>query len=263
MRYFKLIVIFIQAAFQNESAYRMNFFMNFLSAGLSLAGGIGGIYILYVNNEVLNGWTMPDTLAVLGVYMLVQAVKNIVIGPSMNKLGGLDGEIENGTFDYTLLKPISTQYYVSVREWSIWSVMHIAVAAGVIIFALNGMDQEIGVLAIVLFMLALLVSLGILYSIMLILSSLAFWYRGTYVLWIMEDFLQAGRYPLGIYPRSIRLFLLWVLPVGFIVAVPAEVLVQNVQPFMLMAGFILMIVLFVCATIFFNRSLRKYSSASS
>ncbi len=117
MRYFKLIVIFIQAAFQNESAYRMNFFMNFLSAGLSLAGGIGGIYILYVNNEVLNGWTMTETLAVLGVYMLVQAVKNIVIGPSMNKLGGLDGEIENGTFDYTLLKSISTQYYVSVREW--------------------------------------------------------------------------------------------------------------------------------------------------
>lgn len=57
----------MKAAFQNESAYRLNFVMNFLSAVLGLAGGIGGIYILYVNNEVLNGWTMPETLAVLGV----------------------------------------------------------------------------------------------------------------------------------------------------------------------------------------------------
>ncbi len=119
MRYFRLIFTFMKAAFQNESAYRLNFVMNFLSAVLGLAGGIGGIYILYVNNEVLNGWTMPETLAVLGVYMLVQAVKNVVIGPSMNKLGGMDGEIESGTFDYTLLKPISTQYYISVREWSL------------------------------------------------------------------------------------------------------------------------------------------------
>lgn len=218
---------------------------------------------MYVNNEVLNGWTMPETLSVLGVYMLVQAVKNIVIGPSMNLLGGMDGEIEKGTFDYTLMKPINTQYYISIREWSIWSILHIIVAIGVLIIAINGMDMEIGVTTIALFLFALFVAMGILYSIMLILSSLAFWYRGTYVLWIMEDILQAGRYPISIYPRSLQWLLLWVLPVGFIVAVPAEVLVQKAQPLMLVAGFILMIVLFVCATIFFNRSLRKYSGASS
>ncbi len=263
MRYFRLILIFIKAALQNESAYRLNFFMNFLSAALSLVGGIGGIYIVYVNNEVLNGWTMPETLSVLGVYMLVQGIKNIVIGPSMNLLGGMGGEIEKGTFDYTLMKPICTQYYISVREWSVWSIMHIAVAIGVIIFAINGMGKEIGMTTVALFLFALVVALGILYSIMLILSSIAFWYRGTYVLWIMEDVLQAGRYPIGIYPRSLQFLLLWVLPVGFIVAVPAEVLVQKAQPHMLIGGFILMAVLFVCATIFFNRSLRRYSGASS
>lgn len=226
----------MKAAFQNESAYRLNFVMNFLSAVLGLAGGIGGIYILYVNNEVLNGWTMPETLAVLGVYMLVQAVKNVVIGPSMNKLGGMDGEIESGTFDYTLLKPISTQYYISVREWSLWSILHIAVATGVILFAIDGMNSEITLLAAAQFLLALVISLGILYSVMLILSSVAFWYRGTYMLWIMEDILQAGRYPIGIYPRPLRLVLTWVLPVGFIVSVPAEALVQKAEPSCLRQG---------------------------
>lgn len=263
MRYFRLIFTFMKAAFQNESAYRLNFVMNLLSAVLSLAGGIGGIYILYVNNEALNGWTMPETLAVLGVYMLVQAVKNVVIGPSMNKLGGMDGEIESGTFDYTLLKPISTQYYISVREWSLWSILHITVAAGVILFAVDGMNSEITVMAAVQFLVALAISLGILYSVMLILSSIAFWYRGTYMLWIMEDILQAGRYPIGIYPGPLRLVLTWVLPIGFIVSVPAEALVQKADPLMLAAGAVLMIVLFTVATIFFNRSLHKYSSASS
>lgn len=263
MRYFRLIYIFIKTAVQNESAYRLNFFMNFLSTALSLAGGIGGIYIVYLNNEALNGWTMPETLSVLGVYMLVQAIKNMVIGPSMNLLGGMDGEIEKGTFDYTLMKPINTQYYVSVRKWSIWSIMHITVATLVIIFAISGMDMEIGATTIALFLFALFIAMGILYSIMLILSTLAFWYRGTYVLWIMEDILQAGRYPISIYPGSLRWILLWVLPVGFIVAIPAEVLVQKAQPYMLVSGFLLMSILFGCATIFFNRSLRRYSGASS
>lgn len=263
MRYIRLIGIFIRTAFQNESAYRLNFFMNLLNVALSLAGGIGGIYILFSNNESLNGWSMSETLAVLGVYMLVQAVKGLVISPSMNKLGGMGGEIEMGTFDYTLLKPISKQYYVSIREWSLWSVLHIAVSIGVIILAMSEMDVEVTAASTTEFLFALVISMGLLYSIMLILSSIAFWYRGTYVLWIMEDVLQVGRYPIGIYPNFIKLLLTWVFPIGFIVSVPVEILMQKADLVMLLAGFVMMFVLFVVATVFFNISLRKYSSASS
>lgn len=263
MRYIKLIITFIQAAFQNETAYRFNFFMNCLSAVLNLAGGVGGIYILFANSESLNGWSMAETLAVLGVYMLVMAIKDLVIGPSMNKLGGMGGEIETGTFDYTLLKPISKQFYISLREWSPWSALHILVSISVIALAVSGMQTSITLASLLLFLLSLIVSIGILYSIMLALSSIAFWYRGTYVLWIMEDVLQAGRYPISIYPESLRMLLTWVFPIGFIVSVPAEVLVRNAQPAMLLPGILLMVGLFTLSSVFFNISLRKYAGASS
>ncbi|MDF2936218.1 MAG: hypothetical protein K0Q90_1591 [Paenibacillaceae bacterium] len=263
MKEFKLIRTFIRMALQEESAYRLNFFLNVLKAGLELAGSIGGIWVLFWNNERLNGWTMPETMAVLGVYLLVQALKNLVIAPSMNLLGGMDGEIEKGTFDYTLLRPVSKQFYVSLRKWSPWSIFHIGVSLAVLALALLNMEKGVSAVSLAAFVAALAIAVGILYSLMLLLSSVAFWYRGTYVLWIMEDLMQAGRYPMGIYPRFVRMALTWVFPLGFIVSVPSQVLVQQLELPMLLAGAGIMAVLFIGASLFFNASLRKYASASS
>ncbi|MNN82318.1 hypothetical protein D3C81_1992410 [compost metagenome] len=98
---------------------------------------------------------------------------------------------------------------------------------------------------------------------MLFLSSMAFWYRGTYLLWIMEDLMQAGRYPMGMYPRFVRLALTWVFPLGFIVSVPSQALVQDPPLAALLAGAGIMAVLFIGASVFFTASLRKYTSTSS
>ncbi len=261
MRYLRLTGTFIRGAFQNESAFRFNFFMKLFNAVLSLAGGIGGIFIIYSNNESLNGWSFAETLAVLGVYMLVQAFAGLSFGPSLNKLGGMGGEIETGTFDYTLLRPVSKQFYISLREWSLWSAFDIAESCGVIVAAV--WQRGLSVSAIMQFLFALVISLGIYYAILLFFNSVAFWYRGTYLTWIINDVMQAGRYPVGIYPWSVRLLLTWVFPVGFIVSIPADALMQKAQPMMLLAGLGVMLVLFTLSTVFFNLSLRKYSSASS
>ena len=263
MRYIRLVVVLIRAAFQRESAFRINFFMNLLSVVLSLMGGIGGIMILYTNKESLNGWTMPETLAVLGVYMLVQAAVGLVLSPSLNTLGGMGGELEAGTFDYTMLRPISKQFYVSLREWSLWQTLHIGVSIGVIAFAVHHMGVPLPVASVFWFLLSIGIAVGIYYAILLAVNSLAFWYRGTYVSWIVGDIMQAGRYPIGIYPDRLRFFLTWVFPLGFIVSIPAEVLSQKAQPVMVLAGLGLMAVLFALATLFFRLSLRRYTSASS
>ena len=263
MRYFRLIFVFIHAAFNNEAAFRMNFFLNILSVVLSLLGGMGGIYIIYANNESIRGWTMPETLAVLGVFMLVQAISGLFINPSLNTLGGMGGELETGTFDYTMLRPISKQYYISLREWSLWQFLHIGVSIGVIAVAASMMDITLNGISLLLFLFSILVSTGILYSILLFVNSVAFWYRGTYLSWIVADILQTGRYPIGIYPNRLRFFLTWLFPIGFIVSVPAEAITGKLQPTLLPAGFVLMIVMFVLSSAFFRISIRKYSGASS
>jgi ABC-2 type transport system permease protein len=263
MRYARLIIAFIRTSLQQEMAYRFDFLINILYSLLGLAGGIGGISILYANNESLNGWSFPEILALLGVYLLVQSFKDLVTGPSLNKLAGMGGEIESGAFDFVLLKPVPVQFHISVRVWSLWSIFNILVSITIMGIAVHrlGISYNMGELAA--FLLSLFLSQVLLYSILLILSSVAFWYRGTFLLWVMNDVMQAGRYPVGIYPGFIKLVLTWIIPVGFIVTVPAEILAGKVDYFVLAGGVLLAIVLFLAATVLFRKSLGKYTSASS
>lgn len=263
MRYLRLVAMFFKAALQNELAYRFNFIINILNSILGLAGGIGGVYILFANKEMLNGWSFPETLAVLGIYMTVQAFKALFFGPSFNKLSGMGGEIETGTFDFTLLKPVPVQFHISVRSWSIWAVFDLIIGVGITISALWQLGIRYDFLDVAAFAMSLVVSQVIIYSIMLVLSSVAFWYRGTFLLWILDDILQTGRYPIGIYPGFVKLVLTWIIPVGFIVTVPAEILTGKGNYIMLAGGAVLGIVLFAVSSVFFARSLNKYTSASS
>ena len=263
MRYLRLIYIFIRTAFQEESAFRVNFFMNLFNVVLTLLGGISGIYIIFYNNELLNGWTMPETLTVLGVYLLVQSVSGLCIAPSLDRLGGMGGEIDSGTFDYTVLRPISKQFYMSVKQWSLWQLLHIAVSIGVIVFAMNQMNASTNFLSVLLFIFSIMIAVGLLYSILLFVNSIAFWYRGTYVSWIINDIMQTGRYPIGIYPGRLRFILTWIFPIGFIVSIPAQILTQKTEPLMILASLALLIILFTLSSLFFRLSLRKYTGASS
>lgn len=263
MYYLRLILLFVKTELQNEMAYRFNFLITILNSILGLAGGIGGLFILYANKESLNGWSFNETLALLGVYMTVQALIALFVSPSLNMLAGMGGEIESGTFDFTLLKPVPVQFYVSVRKWSLWSLFDLAVGVGVISTAICRMGIVYGPADVILFVISMFISQVMLYSIMLILSSAAFWYRGTYLLWILGDIMQTGRYPVSIYPGFIKLILTWLIPIGFIVTVPAEILTGKANYPMFIGGIILAAVLLITASALFRKSLNKYASASS
>lgn len=266
MRYFHLLVVFIRGSFQSEVAFRFNFAINLLNTVLNLAGSIGGLAVVFYNKDSLNGWGYKEALALLGVYLLMQGIKGLVIGPSLDSLSGLSGELWTGLFDFTLLKPIPVQFHVSFRKWSLWSVVDIAIAVGIIIFSVfkfNSGFSNFTFGSYLLFPASILISLLLIYSVLLLLASAAFWYLGTPLMWIFDSLIPTGRFPVGIYPGFFRILLTWIIPVGFIITVPAQVLSGSADTALLAGGAILAVVLFSAATVFFRHSIRKYASASS
>lgn len=275
MRYIRLLGVFIKASFQSETSYRFNFTANLLKTMLNIIGSMGGLAVVFYNSGAINGWGYDELAALLGVYLLVQGLKDLVIGPGLESLSGLSGELWTGQFDYTLLKPVPTQFYISFRNWSLWSLIDIAFAAGIIIVSASGdFPPETGLAQMhvanlgrtgdfLVFIAALLVSLLLVYSVLLILASAAFWYLGTPLMWIFDSLIQTGRYPVGIYPGFLRIVLTWVIPVGFIITVPAQALSGGLGIPQLAGGAGLAVFMFLLAAAFFRHSLKKYSSASS
>ena len=105
MRYLRLIKYFMLSSAQTDLAYRANFAIGLLNSLLNLIVGVLGLVVLFSQVKTLNGWTFASTLALLGVYLTINALRGWFIGPSLEVLAGIEGDVWSGRFDFTLLAP--------------------------------------------------------------------------------------------------------------------------------------------------------------
>ncbi len=263
MQVLKLISRFIQVSFQEEAAYRSNFFISLFSSLLNLGTGVLGIYVLFGQITMIRGWNMNSTLALLGVYLIVTALRGLFIGPGLEALAGMDGEIWAGKFDFVLLRPLNTQAFVSLRKWKLYSLFDLVLGLAVFILAVVNLRTELSTWQIVSFVVALGSGLTILYAILLIFSALVFWSPGILFTWIFDGLYQMSRYPMGMYPGWLRSVLTWIVPVGMITTFPVEALTGTLNKEMLAASLVMAIILFFAGRWLFQIGLQRYTSASS
>ncbi len=263
MRLLKLIPRFIQVSFLEEAAYRSNFFISIFSSILNLVTGVLGIAILYGQIQTVNGWGVFETMALLGIYLIVSALRGLFIGPGLEALAGMDGEIWAGKFDFVLLRPLNTQAFVSLRKWRLFSLFDLLLGIGVLVTAAINLGGGVTGVNLMLFLLTLISGLTILYAILLIFSALVFWSPGILFTWIFDGLFQMSRYPMGMYPGWLKMALTWIVPVGMITSIPAEALTGALNPWMAGASLALAAVLLTAGSLLFRTGLRRYASASS
>ena len=66
---------------------------------LNLGTGVMGVLVLFGQVKSIKGWTADAALALLGVYLTLNALRRLFIGPSLEALAGMDGEVWTGQFD--------------------------------------------------------------------------------------------------------------------------------------------------------------------
>ena len=234
MRYLKLIRSFVGIAIQNLLAYRLNFWISLLQSVLGFGAGVAGVAVLFSQVEAVRGWTFASTLALLGTYLTLGALRNLFIGPSLEALAGMDGEVWTGTFDFTLLRPVDVQFLASVRHWRPLAVVDLVLGLGVLGVAVTRLGRTLTLGHAAAFALTLVAGVTILYAILLAFSGLVFWSPGFLYTWLFNAFFQMARYPVGLYPGWLRLVLTWVVPVGVMTTVPAQALSGTLSSGMLL-----------------------------
>jgi ABC-2 type transport system permease protein len=263
MRPLRLIASFMQASFQEEAAYRANFFISVFSSLLNLATGILGVVVIFGQIKTVRGWDLPSTLALLGVYLTISALRGLFIGPSLESLSGMDGEIWSGAFDFTVLRPVNTQFLVSLRKWRLFAFFDLLLGLGVLVAAVIQLQMTFTLWHVLTFLLTLLSGTLILYAILLIFAALIFWSPGVLFTWVFDGLFQMARYPLGMYPGWLQMVLTWIVPVGVITTIPAQALTGSLSSAGLFTSLGLALLLASAASILFQLGLHRYASASS
>lgn len=263
MRVIRLIGKFMRASFQEEAAYQANFYISLLHSLLNLGTGVLGVVVIFGQVESVRGWNLDSTLALLGVYLTVSALRGLFIGPGLDALAGMDGEIWSGSFDFTALRPINVQFYVSLRKWRWFALFDLLLGLGVLGVATARLGQALTLVHLLAFLAALFAGVLALYAILLAFAGLVFWSPEVLFTWLFNGVFQMARYPVGMYPGWLRLVLTWVIPVGVITTLPAQALTGALEPLTLAGGLALAVLLAVGASLLFRAGLRRYASASS
>ena len=114
------------------------------------------------------------------------------------------------------------------------------------------------------FLLTLVTGIGIVYSFWFMLATLSFWLvRVDNILVIFQSLYEAGRWPIGIYPRWLRATLTFVVPIAFAITVPAQALIGTLSAETLLVSVILSVLMLVFARMFWLQGIRNYSGASA
>ncbi len=263
MFYVKLIRTFARTSAQNELAYRANFWLSLLHSLLNLGAGVAALAVLFGQVQAVNGWDLPATLALLGTYFVVGALRRLFIGPSLESLAGMDGEVWTGRLDYTLLRPVDIQFLASLRYWRPLALVDLVLGLAVLGLAAGRLAPGLTLGSLPAFVAALAAAVTTLYAILLAFAGLVFWSPGFLFTWIFDALFQMARYPVGLYPGWLRLVLTWIVPVGLITTVPAQALAGTLPPWMLPASLAVALALLAGASLLFRAGLRRYASASS
>lgn len=262
-RHLRLIRTFIRASAQQEVAYRANFLIGLLHSLLNLGTGVLGVVVLFGQVETVQGWNFSSTLAVLGVYLTVGALRDLFLSPSLDSLAGLDGDVWSGRLDFTLLRPAHTQFLATFRRWRLFALFDLLLGLGVLGVAAGRLSVTLTPDRLIAFLVLLGAAMVILYAILLISTGLIFWSPGILFTWVFNGIFQMARYPVGLYPGWLRLVLTWIVPVGLITTVPAEALAGDLRPETFVGSLLLACALFGGASALFRAGLRRYASASS
>jgi len=263
MYYLNLIRSFIRASVQDEMAHRSNFWISLLHSILNLVTGIMGVAVLFGQVDSINGWDFTSTLVILGVYLTVGALRGLFIGPSLDALAGMDGEVWTGKLDFTLLRPVDVQFQASFRHWRPFRLLDLVLGFGVLVTASLRLGRSVTSSELLAFLISLLIGMLILYAILLIFTGLVFWSPGFLFTWVFDGIFQMARYPVGVYPQWVRLILTWIIPVGLITTVPAQALSGSLPMWLFGAAFLFAIMLLIGGTAIFRSGLQRYASASS
>lgn len=261
MRYLKLYFSFLKINIQQALAYRNNFLFGLLITAVESGVTLLTISVLFNHIPDINGWLYSDMLVLAGVFMITNSLSWLVFRASVEKLDQL---INRGDFDFYLIKPVSSQFLVSVNTIDVEDSARGAVGLVIVAIGIMQTSQSITPFQILAFMLALICGEAILYSLQLILKTISFksvqGWGSNNIFYRLQDTTQ---FPLTIYHGFARVFFMLVVPIFFVTTVPVQLLLGKTNLIWLLWSILAANGALLVARTIWRYTVKSYSSASS
>lgn len=262
MHTLKLLVTLLKINLQMSLAYRVDTWINILLSLFWLGWELLSLTIIFSNTATLGGWGPGELVALLGVFRLVNALMAALIWPNTEKF---NASVRDGSLDYTLLYPASSQFMVSFARIILWRAWDLAL--GLILIGVGiGMSGggAGGWSSVVQFTLLAFSGTIILYSLWIVMIALTFWFiKFDNNVTILQAMLDTGRYPATVYPPWLRMIVTFIVPVAVATTVPLQALRGELSGLQVLLYLAIGATAFWLSTRIWRAGVKRYSGASA
>jgi ABC-2 type transport system permease protein len=267
--YLGVFLTFARNSLVRDMTFRANFIIDTISSISWMIMNLGFYALVYRETTSIAGWDKYQFFVFISTTMFVNSLVQAFFMPNAEELSE---QVRTGGLDFALLKPIDTQFLVSLRKVAWSSFGNFFVALILLTYSVPKIQGlELTAWQFVLYPLYVVMGVMILYSVMIALAATSIWLGRNQTLYDFWFYItNFSRYPMEIYDGTwgtpLRQLFTFIVPILVVINVPARLMAKPLSRENLwMAGFgLLATVASVLASRWiFNRALLSYRSASS
>ncbi|GAB5403896.1 MAG: ABC-2 family transporter protein [Aureliella sp.] len=278
--YAKVFLTFARNSLVRDMMFRANFLIEAVSSLSWAVMNIGFYWVVFEHTSSIGaetGWGKYEFFVFMGTTWIINSIVQAFFMPNSQEFSEL---IRTGGLDFAMLKPIDTQFLISLRKVSWSSLSNLVLGVAILVISLSNLASraetpwQFRPEMILLYPLYIACGVAILYSLMICLAATSVWLGRNQTLYDFWFYItNFSRYPMEIYAKGWGLPLLimftFVIPVLVVVNVPARLLAEPLSPranwewpLAVFTVFAAVASVMVSRWIF-NRALLSYRSASS
>lgn len=183
---------------------------------------------LFNHTKTIAGYSEGQVILFFAVMNMIDVLQQMIWYRGMYNLKDW---IRRGRFDQFLVEPVSPMFKMVGMQMDLFDVITFPVAIVYLIVALTLLPTapQLGqiLIAFMLFICSMLLAFGI----NLCVASLAFWTTENESAWALyRDALYVARFPSEIFPRLLRTFFLFAIPILAMVTFPAQAFMGILTP---------------------------------
>jgi ABC-2 type transport system permease protein len=261
MHIFKLLKTFFQVNVQMSLAYRADTVVNMLLNLMWLGWELLSLSIIFANTDNLGGWGAGELITLLGVFRMVNTLMSAFIWPNTEKF---NASVRDGSFDYNLLQPINSLFLVTFSRITVWRAWEMLLAIILLVSGISISRDLITLPGFLGFLLLVVSGMLIIYSLWIVLIALTFWFtKFDNNVTILQALMDAGRYPISVYPVWLRIIVTFVIPIGVATTVPVQALRGELDWLQVLFFVGVSAICFWLASRVWRAGVKRYSGASS
>jgi ABC-2 type transport system permease protein len=226
--YLGVFLTFARNSLVRDMTFRANFIIECVSSLTWMAMNLGYYLLIYQFTTTIGGWGRYEFFVFLATTLFINSIVQAFFMPNCEEFSEL---IRTGGLDFALLKPIDTQFLISLQkiDWS--ALSNFLFALVLLAYSLAHLPEWPSAVQIALYPLYVGCGVAILYSLMIALAATSVWLGRNQTLYDFWFYItNFSRYPMEIYRGPVGEPMRWVftfvIPVLVVVNIPAQLMAK-------------------------------------